>query len=242
MQLKTTLYGIGVITLLISSCSQQNDIAKTISLENERDSLSYSFGVNIGSKLISDGYDSINIDVFAKAFGDVFGAAGLALTTDQCQEIITEYFESKQTRNVDNQNTQNDPTATGDNLAAGLAFLEANKNKEGLVVLESGVQYKILKEGSGAKPTLNDRVTTHYHGMLIDGTVFDSSVDRGTPATFPLNGVIQGWQIAIQLMEVGSKWILYIPPHLAYGDRGTGPILPNSTLIFEVELLGINIE
>ncbi|KXK41853.1 MAG: Peptidylprolyl isomerase [Bacteroidetes bacterium OLB11] len=127
-----------------------------------------------------------------------------------------------------------------ENLEAGLSFLEENKKKEGVVSLPSGLQYEVLQEGDGAKPKETDTVTCHYHGMLIDGKVFDSSVQRGIPASFPLNRVISGWTEALQLMNVGSKWRLYLPPHLAYGEQQAGPMIgPNSTLIFEVELLGI---
>jgi FKBP-type peptidyl-prolyl cis-trans isomerase FklB len=126
------------------------------------------------------------------------------------------------------------------NLKAGQAFLDANKQKPGVVALPSGLQYEVITEGSGIKPSAKNKVTCHYHGSLIDGTVFDSSVSRGQPATFPLNMVIKGWTEGLQLMPVGSKWRFFIPPHLAYGDRQTGSdIGPNSTLIFEVELLGI---
>ena len=119
-------------------------------------------------------------------------------------------------------------------------ILEQNKQKEGVMTTESGLQYLILSEGKGNNPTLNDNVTVHYHGTLIDGTIFDSSVDRKQPATFPLNGVIPGWQEALQMMSVGSKWKIFIPSELAYGESGAGAIGPNSTLIFEVELLSIN--
>ena len=127
------------------------------------------------------------------------------------------------------------------NLKAGQDFLEANKTKPGIVALPSGLQYEIITEGSGAKPLASNKVTCHYHGTLIDGTVFDSSVKRGQPATFPLNAVIKGWTEGLQLMPTGSKWRFFIPPHLGYGDRQVGgQIGPNSTLIFEVELLGIS--
>jgi FKBP-type peptidyl-prolyl cis-trans isomerase FklB len=127
------------------------------------------------------------------------------------------------------------------NLKAGEDFLEANKNKPGVIALPSGLQYEIITEGNGAKPSATNKVTCHYHGSLIDGTVFDSSVKRGQPATFPLNMVIKGWTEGLQLMPQGSKWRFFIPPHLGYGDRQTGPhIAPNSTLVFEVELLGIS--
>jgi FKBP-type peptidyl-prolyl cis-trans isomerase FklB len=127
-----------------------------------------------------------------------------------------------------------------ENLAAGMAFLAENAKREGVVSLESGLQYEIISEGSGAKPGPTSAVTCHYHGTIIDGRVFDSSVQRGQPATFPLNRVIKGWTEALQLMPVGSKWRLFLPPHLAYEDRHvSAEIAPNSTLIFEVELLGI---
>jgi FKBP-type peptidyl-prolyl cis-trans isomerase FklB len=127
------------------------------------------------------------------------------------------------------------------NLEAGKNFLEANKQKAGVVSLPSGLQYEVITEGTGVKPLAKNKVTCHYHGTLIDGTVFDSSVKRGQPATFPLNMVIKGWTEGLQLMSVGSKWRFFIPPQLAYGDRQTGSdIGPNSTLIFEVELLGVN--
>lgn len=126
------------------------------------------------------------------------------------------------------------------NLKAGQDFLEANKQKSGIVSLPSGLQYEIITEGTGPKPAATNKVTCHYHGTLIDGTVFDSSVKRGQPATFPLNMVIKGWTEGLQLMPQGSKWRFFIPPHLGYGDRQvSAQIGPNSTLIFEVELLGI---
>lgn len=136
-------------------------------------------------------------------------------------------------------NMKNEKVAA--NLKAGQDFLEANKTKPGIVSLPSGLQYEVITEGSGAKPLASNKVTCHYHGTLIDGTVFDSSVRRGQPATFPLNAVIKGWTEGLQLMPAGSKWRFFIPPHLGYGDRQAGgQIGPNSTLIFEVELLDIS--
>jgi FKBP-type peptidyl-prolyl cis-trans isomerase FklB len=126
------------------------------------------------------------------------------------------------------------------NLKAGQEFLEVNRNRDGVVTLPSGLQYQIITQGDGPKPAASNKVTCHYHGTLIDGTVFDSSVQRGKPATFPLNMVIKGWTEGLQLMPQGSKWRFFIPPHLGYGDRQmSAQIGPNSTLIFEVELLGI---
>jgi len=127
------------------------------------------------------------------------------------------------------------------NLKAGQDFLDANKKKPGIISLPSGLQYEVITEGTGIKPLASNKVTCHYHGTLIDGTVFDSSVKRGQPATFPLNMVIKGWTEGLQLMSVGSKWRFFIPPQLAYGERQTGAhIGPNSTLVFEVELLGVS--
>ena len=127
------------------------------------------------------------------------------------------------------------------NLKAGQDFLDANKQKPGIVTLPSGLQYEIISNGTGSKPNASNKVTCHYHGTLIDGTVFDSSVKRGQPATFPLNMVIKGWTEGLQLMPLGSKWRFFIPPQLGYGDRQmSAQIAPNSTLIFEVELLGIS--
>ena len=135
---------------------------------------------------------------------------------------------------------QNKDSKAQANAEAGENFLKANSGKPGIVELPSGIQYEILKEGDGAKPGPTSQVTCHYHGTLIDGTVFDSSVKRGAPATFPLNGVIKGWTEALQLMPTGSKWRLFLPPAMAYGDRQVSAAIgPNSTLIFEVELLGI---
>jgi FKBP-type peptidyl-prolyl cis-trans isomerase FklB len=127
------------------------------------------------------------------------------------------------------------------NLKAGQDFLETNQHKPGVVALPSGLQYEMITEGTGAKPFASNKVTCHYHGTLIDGTVFDSSVQRGQPATFPLNAVIKGWTEGLQLMPTGSKWRFFIPPHLGYGERQvSAQIGPNSTLVFEVELLGIS--
>lgn len=136
-------------------------------------------------------------------------------------------------------NMKNEKAAA--NLKAGEEFLAANKNKPGVVSLPSGLQYEVITRGTGAKPLASNKVTCHYHGTLIDGTIFDSSVRRGQPATFPLNAVIKGWTEGLQLMPTGSKWRFFIPPHLGYGDRQvSAQIGPNSTLVFEVELLGVS--
>jgi len=193
------------------------------------DSVSYSIGVSIASNLKSQGIDSLNTKMMEKAFNDVFKNGTLLVSADQADQILTQYFTNLQKSKGER------------NLKEGEKFLEENKKKQGVVTLPSGLQYQVIKEGDGALPKETDKVTTHYHGTLLNGTVFDSSVERGQPATFPVNGVIKGWVEALQLMKVGSKYKLFIPANLAYGEAGAPPqIGPNSALIFEVELLSID--
>ena len=192
------------------------------------DSVSYSIGVTIAKNLKSQGIDTLNTVLLSQAFTDVFHDAKLLVTPEQADQLLQQYFTSLQKNKGEK------------NLKEGEKFLEENKKKSGIVSLPSGLQYQVLKEGTGPKPKETDKVTTHYHGTLINGTVFDSSVDRGQPATFPVNGVIKGWVEALQLMPVGSKWKLFVPPSLAYGEAGAPPTIgPNSVLIFDVELLSI---
>ena len=195
----------------------------------ENEQVSYSLGVNIGSNLKQQGFEDINFEVFATALQDVFNDRALKIDLATGGQILNQYFQKIQEKKFSK------------NIEEGKAFLKANASKEGVITLPSGLQYKVLKEGNGPKPSASDQVTTHYHGTLIDGTVFDSSVQRGQPATFPVNGVIQGWVEALQLMPTGSKWQLYVPSDLAYGSRGASDdIGPNTTLIFDVELISIN--
>jgi len=195
----------------------------------EKEQVSYSLGVNIASNIKQQGFDDISIEVFTAAIHDVFSDKALKIDLATGGQILNEYFKKIQDRKFSK------------NVEEGKAFLKANAEKEGVITLPSGLQYKILKEGNGPKPSASDQVTTHYHGTLINGTVFDSSVQRGQPATFPVNGVIQGWVEALQLMPTGSKWQLYVPSDLAYGSRGASDdIGPNTTLIFDVELISIN--
>ena len=211
--------------LILFSCNNTN----YKSPETEIEKMSYSLGVNVATGVQSQGIKDIDIDALSKAFNDVFEGNELDISEEDGLQILQDYFA----KITEKQKTQ----ATED----GIAYLSENANKEGVITTESGLQYEILKEGEGKKPSANDQVTVHYHGTLIDGTVFDSSVDRGEPATFPVNGVIPGWVEALQLMNTGSKWKLTIPANLAYGERGAGGIIgPNTTLIFEVELIKIN--
>ena len=192
-----------------------------------KDSASYGLGVLVAQNFKSQNIE-INVDLLQKGFNEVMKGEKTPITDMQANTLIQKYMQKEQAK------------AFEPNRLAGEKFITENKTKEGIVTLPSGLQYQIMKAGDGPKPASTDKVKTHYHGTLIDGTVFDSSVQRGEPITFPVTGVIPGWIEALQLMPVGSKWKLFIPQDLAYGARGSGPtIKPYSALIFEVELLGI---
>ena len=202
--------------------------AQNTTLMTEKESLSYALGVNLGHSFKTAQLDVIDADILAQAVKDVF--AGTARFDNEAAEnIIRGYFEALQAK------------ASEGNAEAGRQFLAENKTKEGVVTLPSGLQYKMLVEGNGARPTAENTVKVHYHGTLIDGRVFDSSVERGEPIEFPLSGVIQGWTEGMQHVKEGGKIILYIPADMAYGNREMqGSIIePGSTLIFEVELLEV---
>ena len=202
---------------------------KSAQLKDQKDKVSYSIGMQIGFNLSRQKVD-INTDVLAAGIKDAI-AGKPQLTPDQVKEIM-ETFEK------DMEKKQKE--AGEKNKAEGTKFLEENKKKEGVKTTASGLQYKALKEGTGAQPKATDTVTVNYRGTLINGTEFDSSYKRGQPATFPVNGVIKGWSEALQLMKTGSKYQLFIPASLAYGERAVGgDIAPNSTLIFEVDLLEV---
>lgn len=193
------------------------------------DSLSYSLGVLLAQNLRQQGFEQVNAAQLAEAIADVMGNKPLKVDANNANRIVQNHMQAQQTKKYEK------------NIAEGKAFLEANGKRKGVTTLPSGLQYEVLKAGNGPKPTASQSVTVHYHGTLIDGTVFDSSVERGQPATFGVTQVIQGWVEALQLMPEGSKWKLFIPYNLAYGERGAGgKIGPYSTLIFEVELLKIN--
>jgi FKBP-type peptidyl-prolyl cis-trans isomerase FklB len=203
-------------------------------LKTQKDKTSYAMGMNVGTGLRKQ---SIDIDpaILARGLRDAFSNGKTLLTEEEARAVLTQLQTDlrKKQQEVAQQ-------AGEANKKQGLAFLEANKTKEGVVALPSGLQYKVLQEGTGPKPTATDSVVCNYRGTLLDNTEFDSSYKRGQPATFPVTGVIKGWTEALQLMPVGSKWQLFVPAELAYGDRGAGAqIGPNATLIFEVELLSI---
>jgi FKBP-type peptidyl-prolyl cis-trans isomerase FklB len=203
-------------------------------LKTPKDKTSYAMGMNIGTGLRKQ---SIDIDpaVVARGLKDAFTNGKTLLTEDEVRTILTQL-------QADMRKKQQElaQVAAENNKKQGLAFLETNKTKDGVVTLPSGLQYKVLQEGTGPKPAATDSVVCNYRGTLLDNTEFDSSYKRGQPLTIPVTGVIKGWTEALQLMPVGSKWQLFIPSELAYGERGAGgQIGPNATLIFEVELLSI---
>ncbi|MGA7905932.1 MAG: FKBP-type peptidyl-prolyl cis-trans isomerase [Candidatus Sulfotelmatobacter sp.] len=205
-----------------------------VTLKTQKDKVSYALGMSIG---LNTKRQEVDIDptLVARGLKDALSGGKTLLTEDEARAAITE--QQAELRKKQQAKMQE---AGEENRKEGVEFLAANKAKEGVVTLPSGLQYKILKEGTGPKPASTDTVVCNYRGTLINGSEFDSSYKRGEPTTFPVSQVIKGWTEALQLMSVGSKWQLFIPPDLAYGERGAGPdIGPNSTLIFEVELLSI---
>jgi FKBP-type peptidyl-prolyl cis-trans isomerase FklB len=192
------------------------------------DKISYALGLSIGNNFQNSGINNLQVEDFVKGLNDVLSGAQPAISYDEAKQVINEFFMNLQKQKLEL------------NKKAGEEFLTINKGKAGVVTLPSGLQYQVLQNGEGAKPTASDKVKCHYHGTLINGTVFDSSVQRGQPAVFGVSQVIPGWVEALQLMSVGSKWRLFIPSELAYGEQGAGDVIePNSTLIFDVELLEI---
>ncbi|WP_347838554.1 FKBP-type peptidyl-prolyl cis-trans isomerase [uncultured Draconibacterium sp.] len=197
-------------------------------LKDDLQKFSYALGMSISANLIQSGVKTVHPTAFITALQDVFSGVPPRMKPEEANQILESFMAESQAADG------------GKNLEEGKAFLTENAKKEGVIELPSGLQYEVINEGEGELPTANDQVKCHYHGTLIDGTVFDSSVERGQPATFPVNGVIQGWVEALQLMSVGSKWRLFIPSDMAYGQNGAGGTIgPNATLIFEVELLEI---
>ena len=196
--------------------------------EKNMDKISYALGLIIGNNFFTSGVKNLIVEDFIKGINDVLSEKTPDISYDEAKEMVNDYFVKLQAEQVKL------------NKETGEEFLRINKEKSGVITLPSGLQYEVLNKGTGAKPKPTDKVKCHYHGTLINGTVFDSSVQRGEPATFGVSQVIQGWVEALQLMETGSKWRLFIPSELAYGKRGAGDTIgPDSTLIFEVELLDI---
>jgi FKBP-type peptidyl-prolyl cis-trans isomerase FklB len=205
-----------------------------LELKDQKDKESYSLGYQFGQTLKAQGMD-INLDVYVTGIRDALGGKGPLMSEEEIRAILTEVQKrvmATRQRGLKEKGEKN--------LAESRAFLEENKKKEGVKTLPSGLQYKVLVEGSGKTPKATDTVTVHYRGTLINGAEFDSSYKKGQPATLEVKGVIRGWGEALQLMKEGSKWQLFIPPELAYGERGVGSqVPPNSTLIFEMELISV---
>ncbi len=203
-------------------------------LPTQKDKVSYAIGMNIGTNLKRQSVDA-DPKLLERGLEDALGGGKTLLSEDEARATLTEFQNDMRKKQQEKMQQAGEA-----NKKEGDAFLAANKSKEGVVTLPSGLQYKIISAGAGPKPTASDSVVCNYRGTLIDGKEFDSSYKRGQPATFPVGGVIKGWTEALQLMPVGSKWQLFVPSSLAYGERGSGgDIGPNSTLIFEVELLSI---
>ena len=191
------------------------------------DKLSYALGLSMGQNFKGSGVSKLDINDFSDGLRAVYEGTEKKMSYDEAKQEVTRFF------------TQLEQELTENNERLGKEFLENNAKQEGVKVTPSGLQYLVVKEGTGKKPGPNDVVTVHYTGMLIDGTVFDSSVERGEPATFAVGQVIPGWVEGLQLMNEGAAWRLFIPSELAYGKHGTGPIKPNSTLIFDVQLIKV---
>jgi len=208
-------------------------VQKADSLKTEMDKVSYAIGIQLGQNFKNQGVD-IKIGPLLRGLSDALAGKPPALTQEEIQKVMTDFSKQMMAKRQEQQKA-----SAAKNLAEGKAFLEANGKKEGVKVLPSGLQYKILKEGTGKSPTAEDKVKINYQGTLIDGTEFDSSYKTGKPVEYPVKNFIKGWTEALQLMKEGGKWQLFIPPDLAYGERGNRGIPGNSTLIFEVELLEI---
>jgi len=202
-------------------------------LKTEMDKVSYIIGTQIARNFKSQDIE-VNLDMLLLGLKDGLAGKELLLTQDEIQQIYSNFQQQMMAKMTAKRTKE-----AAENIAKGKAFLEQNKAKEGVKVLPSGLQYKVITEGTGKTPTADDTVKTHYQGTLLDGTEFDSSYKRNQPAEFPVKGVIKGWTEALQLMKEGAKWELYIPADLAYGERGRPGIPPNAVLIFQIELLEI---
>ena len=229
------LMGIFIVLLMIAiSCTSSEKVVETPQLTDYMDTVSYSVGVDIGKSFRLQEMD-INPDVMARGLSDAFSDKETALTDEETQSTLINFrqeFQEKQ-REIAQRKAQ-------EAAVAEEAYLAESASKEGVVSLPSGLQYKVITPGDGPSPLTTDKVKVHYKGSLADGTIFDSSYDRGQPTSFTVSGVIKGWTEALLLMQVGSKWELTIPSKLGYGTRGSGGIIPpNSTLLFEIELLAI---
>ncbi|MFQ3326462.1 MAG: FKBP-type peptidyl-prolyl cis-trans isomerase FklB [Salibacteraceae bacterium] len=222
---KLAIVALGAAAL--TSCKEGGDSMEGAALTTNWDSLSYSIGISVGNGLKGQQLSDVSPKVIAQGINDVLDSTAL-IDDDEANAIIGAFMDKK----------RNEKSAKATSVSEG--FLEENAKNPDVVTTGSGLQYIVIQEGTGDKPSSTDKVKVHYHGTLVNGNVFDSSVDRGEPVEFPVNGVIPGWVEGLQLMSVGSKYKFFIPSELAYGERGAGQMIgPGETLIFEVELLGI---
>jgi len=224
MKIKTA----GILTTCLFGFSVPVFAANALSTPKEQ--ISYVFGVQVAGQFKQQGLD-LDAKAFNQAVNDVWGNKKLKMSPEAMQAAMQQ-FQKKVTEQLQQQSDAN--------IKAGNAYREKNKKTEGVVELKSGVQYRVIKKGNGKKPSPTDTVKVHYKGTLVDGQEFDSSYKRKEPMTFPVNGVIRGWQEILPMMPVGSTWNVVIPPEMAYGPRGSGAIGPNATLVFDIELLSIN--
>ncbi len=218
-----------IFALIISFISFSTFAASEVKTEEQK--LSYTMGTYFAMGIAQQNM-SIDVDAFIQAVEDVLKKNDPRISLQEMQDIIMEYKKTVAKQQLDE---------IANNQQVGVAFLAENKKKKGVIETASGLQYKVINEGSGAKPAAGGNVTIHYKGALIDGTIFDSSYDRGEPTTFSLSQVIKGWQEAVPMMTTGSKWQIYVPSELAYGDRAAGELIsPASTLLFDIELISVN--
>jgi len=223
MKLKTLL----ILPVLLASASLLN----ASELKTDKDKLSYIFGVQVGQGLRAEGIE-LEMDAFTAGIQDMLAGNESQIGQATAEKLVSAYQEKKQLEIAEISAKKQNESAT---------FLANNAKNDGFVVTASGLQYKIIEKGEGKSPTREDKVIAHYTGKLLDGTVFDSSHDRGEPATFPVSGVIKGWQEALPMMKEGANWQIVVPANLAYGDRGVGNLIgPNETLIFDIELVSIS--
>jgi FKBP-type peptidyl-prolyl cis-trans isomerase FklB len=243
--MKKFLTGILAISMLPAAMAQTKPVKKPATqaavpvFKTQNDSLSYSIGMSLANFYKQQGITDINTNLLNRAINDIMKNGKTLLTEEQMTACVNNYLQKKQVEKNETTRKANAGIIEA-NHKIGEAFLAANKTKPGVITTASGLQYQIIKQGEGPKPLATDKIRCHYHGTLIDGTVFDSSVDRGQPIDYQVTGFIAGWVEALQLMPVGSKWKLFVPAALAYGDNASGPkIGPGSTLIFDLELLEI---
>ena len=227
--MKHILAAIISIGLLFGVCSA----ADKVELKSQKDKESYSLGYQFGQNMKAQGVD-LNLKVYTSGIQDALRGANPTLSQEEIQKTLSELQ-----KRIAAAHQKESKEKADKNLSDAKAFMEENKKKEGVKTLPSGLQYKVLAEGSGKTPKATDEVTVNYKGTLVDGSEFDNSYKRGAPANFRLDKVIKGWTEGLQLMKEGSKWQLFIPPELGYGERGAGPVPPNSVLIFEVELISV---